>query len=496
MDQPSHDPRPLKQAIRTAIYGGGTLLVVSQIAGFLILAALLKTLNPSDFGLLGMILPVLLGVRMVAVLGPAVTVVQREHLTDAQLSTLFWTLQALGLAGTLLLAALGPVLAWYNSRPDLTLLTVALSATASVFSCGALHQAMLQRDLHHTRLAAIALTAQLVSGGVGIAAAVAGCGVWSLVLLHHGEAFTTTLLAWWCVPFRPGPPRWAEGASEVVGFGSRYTLASVLLYTAQQLDKLLLGAFAGDVALGLYNQAYNLTTKVVYLINGSLSTIILPALSRARTQPETFSRLIAAFFRIIAGVLFPAAAGLSIVAPDAILVLGDERWSGAGILLRIMALAIVAQAFFNIAGTLLTAAGRVDLLLAASWVVLAVLAASAAIALGIGRAYGDVPLAMAWTYVAVMVGVLCIPYLWWCLHSIGVQPVLLWQACWRPALSTLAMSVVVIACRYWLLTNSPEMAPAVRLVIQIGVGIAANAVFACSELFWLRRHWREFRGRA
>ena len=52
----------------------------------------------------------------------------------------------------------------------------------------------------------------------------------------------------------------------------------------------ILGAFAGEVALGLFNQAYNLTSKVVFLINGSLSTIILPALSRARPQPATFSK--------------------------------------------------------------------------------------------------------------------------------------------------------------------------------------------------------------
>ena len=56
--------------------------------------------------------------------------------------------------------------------------------------------------------------------------------------------------------------------------------------------------------------------------------------------------------------MLPIGAGLMIVAPEAIVVLGGPDWSPAVNMLRVLAATILVQAFINLTGSLLSATGR------------------------------------------------------------------------------------------------------------------------------------------
>ena len=81
---------------------GGTRSVLvgqlgSQLVSLVALAALYRLLEPGDFGLLGMAVPLVMIPRMLTTMGLAVASVQREQLEDNQLTHIFWLGLKMGL---------------------------------------------------------------------------------------------------------------------------------------------------------------------------------------------------------------------------------------------------------------------------------------------------------------------------------------------------------------------------------------------------------------
>ena len=89
---------------------------VLNLVSVMILARLLM---PKDFGLVAMVTTVTGLLRIFNDAGLSTATIQREGITHAQVSNLFWTNVALGGAVTLLLAALSPVVAWFYREPRL-----------------------------------------------------------------------------------------------------------------------------------------------------------------------------------------------------------------------------------------------------------------------------------------------------------------------------------------------------------------------------------------
>jgi PST family polysaccharide transporter len=381
----------------------------SQLVTLAVLAVLYRRVGVESFGLLGMVTPLLVLVRVFVSSGLDVAAVQRAELSDRQVSALFWINQGLGLAMAALVAAAAPLLVWFYGKDLLLPLTLALAGTSIVHALGMQHQALMQRRLRLGRLALIRLAALSLGGVAGIVAALAGWGVWALVAQQYVELASLAALAWWAEPWRPGlaygrlrtPHAPREGvrhaerdacdAGPLVRFGGFYTLSSLMFYLVGNVDRILIGYVLGAKALGLYGQARNLMMKPVGIVLTPLTGIMLPALSRAAHDRGLYVRLLLGFSRFIALTMLPAAVGLAIVAPEAMRVLGGPQWTDAGPVLAILALALLVQGFFDALGSVLASAGRADRLAYASIVIAIVLSASFATGLTLGRRTGEPP---------------------------------------------------------------------------------------------------------
>src|SRR5258706_5948027 len=93
---------------------GGFVTLLSQAAKVVLrmgsIMVLARLLDPKDFGLVGMV-TVLTGIfEVIKDAGLSTVTVQRETITDAQISTLFWLNMLVGVVLALLCLALAPVL--------------------------------------------------------------------------------------------------------------------------------------------------------------------------------------------------------------------------------------------------------------------------------------------------------------------------------------------------------------------------------------------------
>src|SRR5919109_5011064 len=116
---------------------GGLSRIGSQVATFVIrigsLMILARLLGPKDFGLVGMVTAFTGVLNLFRDFGLSTATVQRGHVTDEQISTLFWINILVGTVLGLVLAGIAPVVAVFYHEPRLVWGSVVL-ATSFIFN--------------------------------------------------------------------------------------------------------------------------------------------------------------------------------------------------------------------------------------------------------------------------------------------------------------------------------------------------------------------------
>jgi hypothetical protein len=240
--------------------------------------------------------------------------------------------------------------------------------------------------------------------------------------------------------------------------------------------------------------------KPAYLLTAPLAGVMVSGLSRAEHDPAMHTAVAARLFRLVGIGLFPCAAGLTVVGPDVMTVLGSGRWREAGLILSALAPALVAQGCFSLTSYVLSSAGKSRRLLVLVLVMclLVALGGWAGIHLGkthLARFIADpvvvadpiiaAALGLAIAYSLVMLAVWCLPLAWFSLTSIGIRPGGVLRGLW-PAL----VAAVLMGLAVWGLSLLPvvqSLAPWLRLVVLVSAGVAVYGILAYREPAWFTR---------
>jgi PST family polysaccharide transporter len=472
----------LKHRVRSGAGATAVAQAVGQVLQIATVAVLYRLLRPEDFGLFWMLVSVLLVLRIFCTMGLNIGAVQETNLTPQQTSILFWLTLAFGLATTVVTAALGPAVAAFYGQPRLLWLTVAMAGTSLLIALSAQHQALLERSLRLSELATLRIVAQFVGGLAAVVAALLDGGVWSLAVQWYAELALLTAGVWWLEPWRPERQLGLASARHLIRFGG-YLSAAVLIFTlGQNVDKILVGRLLGPLAEGFYGQAFSWMMKPVNVIVPPVASLLLPALARSTHDPALYRQVWFSFSRLVGAVLMPTAIGMAIVAPEGMLVLGGEKWIEAGYLLRVLALSAAAQAFLNLAGSVLASVGRSDRLFVASIIMLVVLLVAYALGFVVGSALGSATMGIAASY-TIAIGLLFVPYMAFCLSAASIS-LRDWLRVLLPlAAPALGMGMFVLAVRSLLLALAVR--PLSLLAIEVLSGAALFPLLARRQLGWV-----------
>src|SRR5262249_22039381 len=169
-----------------------------RIGGRLLLARLLF---PEAFGLYTLAVTVVLGLQTVCQLQLHSLLIRRATLTPTLVATAYWSQVVLGAAGTLalLLGAnlMGALLGDFRVGPVLQ----ALGFQLLLGALSAVPRAWLLRQLAFRRLAIRALISEGAGITAAVSAAVAGAGVWSLVIHDLVALALDCFVLWSMVPW-------------------------------------------------------------------------------------------------------------------------------------------------------------------------------------------------------------------------------------------------------------------------------------------------------
>lgn len=434
------------------------------LASTMILARLL---TPRDFGLVAMVWTVMAFLRVFKEAGLSTATVQREGITHAQVSNLFWINVGVSGLTSLLVGVAAPLVAWFYREPRLIGITVALSGTFFLAGSAAQHLALLNRQMRFKAIALIQVLSVLSGVFVGVGMAWFNFGYWSLVGLNLTTNTVALLMTVSASRWRPQFFARRSGTRPLLHFGANLTVGAFLYSLARGLDGLLIGRVYGAFSVGLYSRAAALLTRPLEQFMSPIEAVFIPAFSRLQAQPERYRRIFLQLYETIAIASFLFTGMFFALAHPLTLVVLGPKWEKAAVIFAGFTFAALQYPLGTCSSWLLTSQGRGKDSLRASTIIAVIIAGSFLT----GLPFGPAGVAIAYSSSSLLIQ---LPIFYWLVGRRGpVSTRDLWTCFFRhvPLWGVVCGTTCLARVALW---NQP---PLVQLLLCAPAGLLAGAGF-------------------
>jgi PST family polysaccharide transporter len=324
-------------------------------------------LGPQAWGLVGLAtMGTVVAESLLTTGGWAEALVQREKVEQGHVTAVLWWLMALALGGMVVCAVAAPLMAWLWDQPSLVPLTLAVSLTLPLRAVSAVPIAMLRRELRFKPLALRSFLAVAGAGVLGVLAALAGWGVWSLVLYQVASAAIEAIVLWLTYPIPVARwPSWPH-LRELDRYGYYSSADRVLIVLDTVVLRGLVGWIGGVEQVGGFVFARSLLALGAQLLLHPLTRVALPVFAQLQAEPLALAGALRRLSVASCAVALPAFAGLALVAPELVPLLFGASWAPTVPLLQLLAVAAAAMPVGNVDVALMRGTGRVGLQLVLS----------------------------------------------------------------------------------------------------------------------------------
>jgi len=348
----------LREEVKAAVIWRSGSQIAAQLVAWCSTLAVIRILDPSDYGVFAMTQVVLAFLSFLNGYGFASALVRDREIDRRKIRQAFGMMLLVNAGIALIQFALAPLAAEYYRQPVVAdLLQVqALIFLATPFM--ALPEALLTRELDFRRPAIANLVATFVSAIVALSCALGGLGVWTLVYAPLAYFWVRAIALVLAARFFVLPSFRFAGAGKMFEFGVMLLGGYFFWTILTQADVFIAARFLSPHELGLYAEALFLTTIVAAKFVPPLNEVAFPAYARIQDDPQALSAAFLKAVRLIMLVTCPLYFGLAVVAPDAVdLVLG-AKWVAMAPLVTILAFAMPMFTLYSLFAPAVTALGR------------------------------------------------------------------------------------------------------------------------------------------
>jgi len=296
----------------------GISLVVSLL--------LARKLDPSDYGVLGMLMVFIAVAQVFVQSGLNTALIQKKNADETDLSSAFAVSFGMAAALYALLFFLSP---WFAAVFDMPALKNTLRVMALILLPGSLisvQNAVVARRMAFRRLMIASLCATALSGTVGLCMAWSGAGYWALVGQQLTNQFSLAVLLLLLVKWRPKRVFSFERVKGLVRFSWKLLVSSLLETGFVNLRSAVIGVRFSDAALGFFTRGKQFPELLMNAVNGSIQSVMLPVLSEQQDAPDRMKQLMRRSVVLSSFLVVPMMAGLAAVAEPLIRLLLTDKW--------------------------------------------------------------------------------------------------------------------------------------------------------------------------
>jgi O-antigen/teichoic acid export membrane protein len=337
--------------------------MTNRVIQFVVSMILARLLTPADYGLIGM-LGFFIGIADTFIdSGFSSALIQYNGRQNKDYCTVFYVNFGMSLLMYGLLYLFAPLIADFYSQPILVDIIRIYCSTLVIGAFTAVNSIRLTIELNYKISNIIGSIAALLSGGVGVVCAYYGCGVWALVAQQMSAALLRSVLLLYFVRWFPSLEFSITSFKRLFSYGSKLLMSGVIHSAYSNLYPMIIGKELSASDVGYMTRAKGFSEVSAGTVNGILSSVAFPVLSRVQDDDEVLLRTYDKYIQMSAFVVAPITFFLIGIAKPLILFLLTDKWAPSILLLQILSLNYLWDGIIKINLNLLYVKGRTDLVL-------------------------------------------------------------------------------------------------------------------------------------
>ncbi len=294
--------------------------------GFIVSIFLARLLEPSEFGLIAMVM-VIIGIAQIFTdVGLGGALVQRRRTLPVHYDSVFYFNIFVASILTAITYFSAPAIADFYNTTELIPLAEAMSFLFLIAALTSVQNIKLRKELNYALMTKISLTSGFISGVIGVSLAFYGAGVWSLITQALSQGIIYNIMIWNRADWKPSLQFSFKALYQLWGYGFRIFLTSLMDNVFTRLDIMFIGKLFDATSLGFYQRAKSLNLFVIRYTSDSLMSILFPMLSKVQNDLPQFQNIVIKTYGIITFVTLLLLGGLYLVSEELIVLLFGDKW--------------------------------------------------------------------------------------------------------------------------------------------------------------------------
>lgn len=303
--------------------------ISGQLISFSVSVVLARILMPADYGVVALagMFTMLFGIFIDGGLG--VALIQKKEIDDLDYNTVFYSGFVLSFVAYFAIFFSAPYFANLFDSPQLTLVLRILPLTMPIGALSGIQSAILKRQIEFRKFFYSSITGTVLSAIVGLTMALTGWGVWALVAQMMVSSLTQTIILFYIVRWYPRFVFSYDRFKGLFSFGWKLMVIDLFSTFNYQLKGYVIGMKYSPSDLAYYNRGEGLPSILQNNINGSINSVLFPALSRLQDDPLAVKKALARAMRTTSFILMPCLLGLAAISDKLVIIIFSDKWEPA-----------------------------------------------------------------------------------------------------------------------------------------------------------------------
>ncbi len=330
---------------------------------FIVQIVLARLLLPKDYGIIALITIFIALANVFVQRGFNTALIQKKKADEIDYSSVFYLSLSIAIVLYIILFFTAPFVADFYEESQLTLVLRVLSFTLFFGAINSIQNAVVSRTMQFRRLFFSSLGGIFGSGVVGIVMAYMGFGVWALVGQQISNNLLITVILWFTVKWRPKLLFSLSRLKGLFDFGWKLLFSSLLSTLYNNMYGLFIGKVYNSEILGYYNRGDQFPKLIVTNIDGSISSVMLPALSTNQDDKLIVKAIVRRSIVTSSFIIFPIMFGLAVCAESLIIIILTDKWLPCVPFLQLMCITYAFWPIHTANLQAINALGRSDIFL-------------------------------------------------------------------------------------------------------------------------------------
>lgn len=298
----------------------------SAMITLLVQIVMARILAPREFGMLAIMLVFVNVGNVLVQSGLNTAIVQSKDVGEKDFSTVFWMSLAVSVVLYVVVFLSAPAVASFYRMPRVVWPLRALVLVLIVNAYNSIQEAIVARDLQFNKTFRATITAGGVSGALGISAALAGFGIWALVVQQIAQQVVKCIALAKQIPWRPRLEFDGRRAVVLFRFSWKLLVSGIMDQLYQSLSDLIIGRVFTSTDLGYVSQGKKYPQALGVMLDGAIQPVMLSAVSRVQEDVSNVKRLARRGLKTSTYLIVPSMTLFAILAPQLVRLLLGPKW--------------------------------------------------------------------------------------------------------------------------------------------------------------------------